>query len=449
MHTRVPLRPLGFLLITATLTAAAAGASASNTAAPAAIVLRAARLYDSRKAAIERPGVVVVRGDRIVATGARAAIPADARVIDLGDATLLPGFIDAHTHLSADWHEDWNEGFVHRMRRGVPETTLRAAAAAERTLRAGFTTVRELGAHEFVDTGLRDGIAAGVATGPRIVAAGHSLGARGGHCDTTGLPYQRLGRETGLEDGVASGADGFRDAVRFQIKYGADVIKVCATGGVLSLADAVDTPQLTDAELAAVVDEAHRLGRRVAAHAHGDRGARAAVAAGVDSIEHGTFLGRDTLLLMKRRGSYLVPTLLALEGVAARKNLPPAIAAKARAAAAARTRSMRLAIELGVPIALGTDAGVYEHGGNAREFALLVRHGLGPAAALQTGTWNGARLLGISDQVGSLSAGMIADLVAVPGDPTADISATERVLRMRCTEPVLAGPPGHTAEWRT
>jgi imidazolonepropionase-like amidohydrolase len=391
------------------------------------IAVKAARLFDGRSDRVVADGVVIVVDGRIQAAGSRLAVPRGAQVIDLGDATLLPGLIDVHTHLSHQRGTDWNKDAMDGMRRGVPETTLHAAMYARRTLEAGFTTVRNVGAPDFIDVGLRQAIDDGVVPGPHVVAAASALGARGGHCDETGFPYQRFGRETGLPDGIAAGADGFRDAVRFQIKYGADVIKICATGGVLSLGDDVDTAQLTRDELVAIVDEAHRLRRKVAAHAHGDGGARLAVEAGVDSIEHGTFLSRATLELMKQRGTFLVPTLRAYRGIDPAK-LPPELAVKARAAIAGRAASMKLAIELGVPLALGTDAGVVDHGGNAQEMVLLVEYGTSPAAALRAGTSAAADLIGRAADVGTLEAGKRADLVAVPGNPLDDITATQRVL---------------------
>ena len=392
------------------------------------VALKARRLFDGKSNKLVTDAVVVVQGGRITAVGSKLAVPSGARVIDLGDATLMPGFMDAHTHLSTQRSSDWNQDLVDDMRRGLPEESIRAATFAERTLMAGFTTVRNVGSGDFVDIGLRDAIAHGWARGPRIIAAAHALGARGGHCDETGFPYQRFGGETGIKDGIAAGAERFREAVRFQIKYGADVIKVCVTGGVLSLHDSVDAPQLTALEMTALIDEAHRLGRKVAAHAHGDHGAREAVEAGIDSIEHGSFLSRATLGLMKRRGTFLVPTLMAYEGIdPATQKLPPEIAAKARAAIRGRAASMKLALEAGVKIALGTDAGVIRHGTNAREFRLMVKFGMSPLAALRAGTSSAAELLGIADQTGSVTKGKAADLVAVPGNPLEDITVTERV----------------------
>ncbi len=392
------------------------------------VVIKAARLFDGRGDQVIANGAVIVVDGKIQAAGANLAVPKGARVIDLGDATLLPGFIDAHTHFGAERSPDWNKDQVDDLRRSLPEKTLLAAAHARSTLQAGFTSVRNVGSQDFLDVGLRNAITKGHVPGPRIHAAAKALGARGGHCDETGFPEGRFGAETSIADGVASGADQFRDAVRYQIKYGADTIKVCATGGVLSLADDVDTPQLTRAELVAIMEEAHRLRRKVAAHAHGDSGARLAIEAGVDSIEHGTFLTRATLELMKQKGTFLVPTLRAYEGISANQaGMPPEIATKVRAAVAGRAASMKLALEVGVKIALGTDAGVVNHGGNAREFTLMVKYGLSPAAALRAGTSAAAELLGATD-VGTLEPGKLADLIAVPGNPLDDIGVTERVL---------------------
>jgi imidazolonepropionase-like amidohydrolase len=397
---------------------------------PATVVaLRAARLFDGKSDSAISDAVVVVQGGRISALGARAPIPAGAQVVDLGDATILPGFIDAHTHLTDESSDDWNADTVAGLRRSVPEATLRAAELARRTLMAGFTTVRDVGAGDYIDVGLRNAIASGFAVGPRMLVAVHALGARGGHCDTTGFPYHRFGTESGIADGIASGPDQFRDAVRFQIKYGADVIKVCATGGVLSLADDVGAAQITQAEMDAIVDEAHRLGRRTAAHAHGAEGAKVAIHAGIDSIEHGSFLDDESVRMMRERGTYLVPTLMAGEYAGGRKaarKYPPEIATKALQALDGRSAAFKRAVGAGVKIAFGTDSGVSPHGRNAEEFALLVEHGLSAAAALRTSA-TAAALLGVDRITGTLEAGKEADIVAVPGDALRTITATEHV----------------------
>jgi imidazolonepropionase-like amidohydrolase len=393
-------------------------------------VLKARRLFDGRGDTSIANGVVVVQSGKITAVGAGVPIPAGARVIDLGDATLLPGFIDAHTHMTMEGSPDWNADMVADLRETVGEKALVAATYARKTLLAGFTTVRNLGAEDYLDVALRNAINRGLTPGPRMLVSVYALGARGGHCDTTGFPYMRFGKETGPAEGVASGPDGFRDAVRYQVKYGADVIKVCATGGVLSLADEVDTPQLTQAEMDALVDEAHRLRKKTAAHAHGATGAKVAIRAGIDSIEHGSFLDDEALTMMKERGTYLVPTLMAGELVSGKTGIyqfPPEIAAKGRAAGEAVTKMIQKAIQMGVKIALGTDSAVTPHGLNAREFYLLVQGGMTPAQALRAGTREGATLLGLDKRIGTLEAGKDADIVAVAGDPLADITATQQV----------------------
>jgi imidazolonepropionase-like amidohydrolase len=412
------------LILTQVATAQPAAAKPEITA------LRAARVFDGTSDRAIANGVVLVEEGRIKAVGANLAVPAGATVIDLGDATLLPGFVDAHVHLTGESGDNWNADTVNGLRRTGPEQAIRATEYARKTLLAGFTTVRNVGAGEWIDVGLRNAIDAGVVPGPRILTAAHSLGARGGHCDNGGFPYLLFGREPGIADGIASGADQFRDAVRIQHKYGANVIKVCATGGVLSLGDAVDTPQLTQEEMNALVDEAHRLGLKAAAHAHGAEGAKVAVRAGIDSIEHGSFLDDEALRLMKEKGTYLVPTLLAGEYAGGRKatrQYPPEIAAKAKAAVEARSASFKNALRLGVKVAFGTDSAVSPHGRNAEEFALLVEHGMAPAAALRSSA-AAAMLLGLDKRLGTLEAGKEADVVAVPGDVLADAKATEKVL---------------------
>jgi imidazolonepropionase-like amidohydrolase len=394
---------------------------------PRVTVLRAARLFDGRSDKLESPGVVVVTGRKIVAVGPAAEVPEGATVIDLGDATLCPGFIDAHTHLTGQMGDDFNKYLVEGLRREVAEQAIYAASYARKTVEAGFTTVRNLGAAELIDVGLRNGIDRELVPGPRMLVACYALGAIGGHSDESGFRHD-LFPQHGTSRGIATGPDGFRAAVRTMVKHGADVIKFSASGGVLSLADAVDTPQLTPEEMAALVDEAHRLGKKVAAHCHGDRAAREAIRAGVDSIEHGSFLEPETLRLIASRGMYLVPTLMAGHWLEGRLDkYPPEIAAKGRAAIKAVDGMFREAVKAGVKVGFGTDAGVYPHGLNAREFALMAGLGMRPIDALKSATSVDAELLGLSARLGTLEAGKLADLVAVPGDPTEDITATERV----------------------
>jgi len=279
-------------------------------AQPRPVVLRAARLFDSKAGRLVSPGLLVVADRKILGVGPEASIPPGAETIDLGEATLLPGFIDAHTHLSGEYIEDWRQGFLDNLRKTVAEQALDATENLRNTLMAGFTTCRDLGGADFIDVGLRNAVRDGKIVGPRMLVATHAIGATGGHCDSGGVRYGLM-KETGIEQGVANGPDAVRNAVRFNVKYGADVIKTCATGGVLSLTDDVDTPQLTQAELDALVDEAHALRRKTAAHAHGATGAKRAIRAGIDSIEHGTFLDDEALEMMHARGTYYIPTLMA------------------------------------------------------------------------------------------------------------------------------------------
>jgi imidazolonepropionase-like amidohydrolase len=390
-----------------------------------AVVLKAARLFDAVSGTLTEPGTVVVVGNKIQALGSGAAMPANAEVIDLGDATLLPGFIDAHVHLSDESSENWYKDWYEDKMRFPAEKALYGAHYAKVTLEAGITTVRDLGSTDYVSLGLRNAINAGVIPGPRMLIANYGIGATGGHADLDPIPPQRVAPAGPLQ-GVCNGADECRAAVRDQLKYGADVIKFMPSGGVLSLADSVDEPELTQEEMNAIVSEAHMWKRKVAAHCHGDQAAKMAILAGVDSIEHGTFLKEDTLLDMKKRHVYLVPTLSAQEWVGAKADtFPPAIAIKARAAAAQAQTMFQNAVRIGVPLAMGTDAAVDPHGRNAHEFSLMVRYGLPPAQALLAGTAGGAELLGMADRLGTLQAGKLADIVAVAGNPIADIHATE------------------------
>jgi imidazolonepropionase-like amidohydrolase len=395
-------------------------------------VLKAARMFDGKSNSLSTPGLVVVTDGKIVAVGAKAAIPAGAETIDLGDATLLPGFIDAHTHLTMMYSDDWKQGALDVLQKSIAEQALDASANARVTLMAGFTTVRDVGSRDYLDVGLRNAIRDGVVPGPRMLVTVHALGSTGGHCDHEGGYRQGLfGRESDPLDGVINGPDQARYAVRLDHKYGADMIKVCATGGVLSLTDDVDTPQLTQEELNAIVDEAHALRRKTAAHAHGNEGAKRAILAGIDSIEHGSFIQDETLDLMKQRGTYLVPTLIAGESLGEKIDkgvyLPPAIIAKTRAALAARSQMFQHALAKGVKIGFGTDAAVYKHGRNAEEFHLMVDLGMKPIDALRSAAISDAELLGLQDKVGTLDTGKLADIVAVPGDPVENIRQTEKV----------------------
>ena len=400
--------------------------------APKTIVVKAARMFDGKSDSLIRPGLVVITDGKIAAVGAGAAIPSGAEVIDLGDATLLPGFIDAHTHLSMEASDDWKQAALNRLQKPVAEQALDASVNARRTLLAGFTTVRDVGSSDYLDVGLRNAINSGAIVGPRMLVTVHAIGSTGGHCDRGGgFRAGLFGRETDPLDGVINGPEEARRAVRLDHKYGATMIKVCATGGVLSLADDVDTPQLTQEELNAIVDEAHALRLKTAAHAHGAEGAKRAIRAGINSIEHGSFLDEEALDMMKARGTYLVPTLMAPDYLRQKLDagvyFPPKIAAKARDAIASIQSMFKRALAKGVRIGLGTDAAVYPHGLNAGEFHLMVDLGMKPVDALKAGTSSDAELLGLDKQIGSLETGKLADVVAVPGDPIADIRQTEHV----------------------
>lgn len=414
------------------LMAATSGHGQAKSATPAnkTIVLKAARMYDGKGDALVKPGVVVVADGKITAAGPTASVPAGAEVIDLGDATLLPGFIDAHTHLTGMYSDDWKQATLDRLQKTVAEQALDASVNARVTLMAGFTTVRDVGSRDSIDVGLRNAIANGKIAGPRMLVSVHAIGATGGHCDEGGY-RQGLFPETGPWVGVINGADQAREAVRLAHKYGADIIKTCATGGVLSLTDDVDTPQLTQEELNAIVDEAHALRRKTAAHAHGAEGAKRAIRAGIDSIEHGSFMDDEALDMMKQRGTYLVPTLIAAESLREKMEkglyLPAVIAEKARKAIAAKTQMFQHAVAKGVKIGFGTDAAVYPHGHNAEEFHLMVNLGMKPIDALRSAASADAELLGLADKIGTLQTGKLADVVAVPGDPAENIRRTEQV----------------------
>jgi len=403
-------------------------------AADQTIALKAARLFDGKSNALVQNAVVIVQGDKIVDAGSNLPIPSGAQMIDLGDATLAPGFMDAHTHLTADFSGNYNERRLQQLDLNVSEHAIRATAFARATVEAGFTTVRDLGSRfvasrEFVDVALRNSINKGVIVGPRMLVATKGIGATGGHFDPSGGFRDFLfGREPDYTDGIANGPDEIRKAVRFEVKNGADVIKAAVSGGVLSLADEVDTPQLTPAEMAALVDESHRLRKKVAVHCHGDQAAREAIEAGVDSIEHGSFMKPETLTMMKKKGAFLTPTLMASEWIMGKlDNYPPVLQAKAKAATAARSEMFRNAVKMGIKISFGTDAAVYPHGQNAKEFKLMVDLGMSAVDALKSATANDAELLGIGQKVGTLEKGKLADVIAMPGDPTFDITATERV----------------------
>ncbi len=384
------------------------------------VVIHAGQLFDGTGETLRADVMIRVEEGRIVEVGESVTIPQGAREIDLSEWTVMPGLIDMHTHITSDPADGYRESAF----RDFPGTAaLIGAKNARATLLAGFTTVRNAGAGEFADIALRDAVYAGLVPGPRIFTAGKSLGITGGHCDQTGFRPD-LFPETGVEDGIFNGPDEVTAAVRYQIKYGADLIKTCATAGVLSAGTEIGPAQPTPSELETMVEIAGMLDRRVMAHAHGIVGIRNAVRAGVASIDHGAELDDEIMAEMRERGTYLVPTIMAFEYVyqaAEDGTLAPWSAVKAREITPIARDSHRRAIEFGVPIAFGTDAGVFPHGTNADEFRLLVEAGMSPAGALLAATRNAADLLGQLDELGTIEVGKWADIVAVRGNPLDDV----------------------------
>jgi len=419
------MRASALVLCALLLPAARAPAQDSATPpAPARLAIRAARLIDGSGAEPIRNPVVLIEGERITAAGTNLAIPDGSRVIDLGGATLLPGLIDCHTHIASGDPEDYYESLF---RKSHVDAAVVAHIYARRTLEAGFTTVRELGAPELVDVALKRAINAGLVAGPRMQVATLILGATGGHIDFTGFsPYL----ESHEMSGVADGVDAIRKAVRQRVKWGADVIKVAATAGVLSEEESVGAPQYTQEELNALVDEATTWGKRVAAHAHGAEGIKRAVRAGVASIEHGSLLDEEGFRLMKQHGTVLVADVYNDDYIRAeftRLGYPQKMIDKERSIGLLQRQNFQKAVRAGVKVAFGTDAGVYPHGWNAKQFAHMVRWGLTPLQAIAAATSSAAELLGWQDRVGRVAPGLYADLIAVNGDPLADVSELEHV----------------------
>jgi imidazolonepropionase-like amidohydrolase len=389
--------------------------------APHPVVIHAGHVLDVKSGKLLANQTLVIEGGKIVSVSADSKAPADATLIDLPNATILPGLIDAHTHLTMDPVFGYEQLAI-----SIPREALTGAKNARLTLLAGFTTVRNVGADGYTDVALRDAINAGDVPGPRMLVSGPALGITGGHCDNNMLPFEYHA----AGDGVADGIPAVQHKVRETIKYGADLIKVCATGGVLSLGDSPQASQYTLEEMKALVADAHRLGRKVAAHAHGAEGIRWAAEAGVDSIEHGSYIDDAGIAAMKEHGTYLVPTLYlgdwVMENVE-QTHMPPPLLAKAKEVIPAARKNIAHAFASGVKVAFGTDAAVYPHGLNAHEFAVMVKLGLTPLQAIQAATVNAADLLGWSGKVGTLDPGAWADVIAVDGDPVKDVTTLERV----------------------
>jgi imidazolonepropionase-like amidohydrolase len=417
LATRVVIALLGVIV------AQSAPAPAQSALSTKRVVVRAGHMLDVRTGKMLADQAVVIEGDKIVSAGpTSSAQVAGATVVNLPNATLLPGLIDAHTHLTFNTQDVGYQSLAI----SVPRATLIGAHNARITLEAGFTTVRNVGASGYSDVALRDAINAGDVPGPRMLVSGPALSITGGHCDNNLLPFDY--HASG--DGVADGVEAVQHKVREVIKYGADLIKVCATGGVMSKGDDPNASQFTLEEMKAIVAEAHRLGRKVAAHAHGAEGVRWASEAGVDSVEHGHLMDDASVATLKKNGTYLVPTLYLVDWHrenAAKNNLPDYVRKKMDMVMAQGQSNAKKAFQAGVKIGFGTDAAVYPHGLNAHEFAVYVRLGMTPLQAIQTATINDADLLGWSDKVGTIEPGRFADLIAVDDDPLQDITTLQRV----------------------
>lgn len=388
--------------------------------APKRTVIRAGRMLDVRTGRMVQNPEIVIEGDRIVSVGAATA--ANAQAINLPNLTLLPGLIDAHTHLTGDpYHFGYQELGISAAREA-----LYGAKYARITLLAGFTTVRNVGANGYSDVALRDAINDGDIPGPRMLVSGPALGITGGHCDNNLLPFEYHASSDGVADGIAA----VQHRVREVIKYGADLIKICATGGVLSKGDDPKASQYSLEEMKAIVADAHRLGRKVAAHAHGGEGIRLASEAGVDSIEHGTYIDEAGIATLKKNGTYMVPTIYLNNWLMENMDkigMPEFYRKKEIDVAKVSFANMARAMQAGVKIAFGTDAAVYPHGLNARQFAMYVKMGFTPLQAIQSATLNAADLLGWSDRIGAIEPGKFADIIGVEGDPTQDVTTLERV----------------------
>jgi imidazolonepropionase-like amidohydrolase len=414
-------------MVIAAVLAALAGIAITASAqapAPKRTMIRAGRVLNVRTGELKANQTIVIEGDKIAKITPSSEVTAAAgdTTIDLPDATLLPGLIDMHTHLTFELSSLSYQG----LGISTAREALLGARNARRTLEAGFTTVRNVGAKDYADIALRDAINDGDVIGPRMVASGPALGITGGHCDENLLPpaFHFQG------DGVADGVEAVQHKVREVIKYGADVIKICATGGVLSKGDDPNASQYTLEEMKAIVADAHRLGRKVAAHAHGAEGVRWASEAGVDSIEHGHLMDDAAVATLKKNGTYLVPTLFLGEYMTAhldQSDVPEFSKQKMRDVAAAMQKNVKKAFDAGVKVAFGTDAAVYPHGLNAGEFHVYVKLGMTPLAAIQTATINASDLLGPKYLVGSLEPGKFADVIAVDGDPSKDVTILEHV----------------------
>ncbi|HYC70577.1 MAG TPA: amidohydrolase family protein [Opitutaceae bacterium] len=417
-------RCVALLLLPATV---AFAEEPAKTPPDALLVIKAGRVVDPKGGHILTNQAIVIEGERIKAVGAAAEVleklPAHTRVIDLGAATVLPGLIDCHTHITAQSEDYYADIF----RRSPIDYAVTAHVYARRTLEAGFTTVRDVGAGEFIDIALKRAIDSGKVAGPRIVPAGLAIGATGGHADLSGFSPSVSFTD---RSGVADGEDEIRKKVRENIKYGAEWIKIMATAGVLSEEESVGAPQYQPDEMRAAVEEAAMWGRKVAAHAHGTEGIKRAIRAGVASIEHASFIDDEGIALAKERGTWLVMDIYNDDYILAefaRLGFPQKLIEKEKLVGRTQRENFQKAVRAGCRMAYGTDAGVYPHGGNARQFRHMVQWGMTPMQAVQAATVNGAELLGWSDRIGRLAPGFQADLIALKEDPLADVTRLESV----------------------
>ncbi|MES2678628.1 MAG: amidohydrolase family protein [Bacteroidota bacterium] len=389
--------------------------------------IKAGKLIDVMNGTVLTDQVIIIDSNVITFVGAAIVIPQGAEVIDLSNSTVLPGLMDCHTHLSQEPSGDY---YADIFRKTPIDYAVQAPVFTKRTLMAGFTTCRDLGSDALIDISLRDAINKGIIEGPRMRVACFTLGATGGHCDLTGFNPDLKKNSNPDFTGVADGVDEIRRRVRNNIKWGADVIKFCATAGVLSEEESVGAPQYSFDEMKALVDEAHMWGRKVAAHAHGTEGIKRAVMAGVNSVEHCSIVDDETVRLMKEKGTYMVPTMFALDYIIntySKKGFPEKIILKAKSLSKQKEEGLVKLVKAGVKIAYGTDACVMPHGLNGKDFAYLVKAGMTPMQAIQSATKNAAELLDIDKKTGSIAPGKWADIIAVNGDPIKDITLLEQV----------------------